>query len=133
MAGRKHPKKEPELRNTLLSDALQTGDMAAVAFALRHGPTVVPTGGGDRRADAPDAGEVWTYRDPRTGDISLLLFSDAVYKPESLPPDVVVQSPAWLRAFLGAHEDEIKTVFFDIAGPNAMQATPSDLIAALDA
>ena len=124
----KHRKKEPELRNTLLSDALQTGDMAAVAFAVRHGPTVVPIAGGDQ-----GAGEVWTYRDPRTGDIALLLFSDTSHRPESLPPDVAVQSPAWLRAFLGAHEDEITTVFFDIAGPNAMQATPTDLIAALDA
>ena len=32
----------PEFRNTALSDALQTQDIAAVAFALRHGPTVVP-------------------------------------------------------------------------------------------
>jgi hypothetical protein len=134
MAGRKHPKKEhAQLRNTLLSDALQTGDMAAVAFALRHGPTIVPIAGGDDRVGPADVGEVWTYRDPRTGDIALLLFSDVSHKPESLPPDVASQSPVWLRAFLGAHGDEIKTVFFDIAGPHAMQATPTDLIAALDA
>ena len=134
MAGRKHPKNEPaELRNTLLSDALQTRDMAAVAFALRNGPTVVPIVGTDERDDPQAVGEVWTYRDPKTGDIALLLFSDATHKPGSLPPDVVLQPPAWLRAFLGAHEDAIKAVFFDIAGPNAMQAAPADLIAALDA
>ena len=51
----------------------------------------------------------------------------------ALPPAVGLQSPAWLRAFLGAHEAEITTVFFDIAGPHPMQATPADLIAALDA
>ena len=134
MAGKKHTKsKTPEFRNTQLGDALQTGDIAAVAFALRHGPTVVPVVGGGEGNEASDAGDVWTYRDPRTGDIALLLFSDAAHKPETLPPDVALQSPAWLRTFLGAHEDAITSVFLDIAGPNPMQATPSDLIAALDA
>ncbi|NYE18126.1 dehydrogenase [Microbacterium immunditiarum] len=122
-----------EFRNAQLADALQTQDMAAVAFALRHGPTVVPLLRVGERDNPLDAGEVWTYRDPRTGDVALLLFSDAANKPESLPPGVALQSPAWLRAFLEVHEDEITTVFFDIAGPHAMQASPADLIAALDA
>ena len=133
MAGKKRGKPQPEFRNTALSDALQTQDMAAVAFALRHGPTVVPLlRAGD--ADNPlDAGEVWTYRDPETGDLALLLFSDAAHKPEALPPHVALQSPAWLRMFLGAHRDDITTVFFDIAGPHPMQASPGDLLAALEA
>lgn len=116
MAGKKRAKKELEFRNTQLADALQTQDMAAVAFALRHGPTVVPLMRPGQRDDPLDVGEVWTYRDPRTGDIALLLFSDAAHKPETLPPGVALQSPAWLRAFLGAHEHEITTVFFDLAG-----------------
>lgn len=127
MAGQKHPNPPPDgFRNTPLSDALQTGDIAAVAFALRHGPTVVPL--------TPSAtGDVWTYRDPRTGDLALLLFSDAGHKPATLPPDVTLKSPTWLRRFLGAREHEMATVFFDVAGPYPMQATPADLIAALDA
>ena len=135
MAGKKRAKKkEPlEFRNTQLSDALQTQDMAAVAFALRHGPTVVPLMHPRQRDNPLDVGEVWTYRDPRTGDIALLLFSDAAHKPETLPPGVALQSPAWLRSFLGTHEEEITTVFFDIAGPHPLQASPADLIAALDA
>ena len=134
VAGKKRAKKEPlEFRNVLLSDALQTQDMAAVAFALRHGPTVVPLMRPGQRDDPRDAGEVWTYRDPKSGDVALLLFSDAAHKPATLPPGVALQSPAWLRTFLGAHEDEITTVFFDIAGPHPMQASPTDLIAALDA
>ncbi|WP_194397298.1 dehydrogenase [Microbacterium atlanticum] len=136
MAGKKRAKKstEPlEFRNTQLTDALQTQDMAAVAFALRHGPTVVPLMRPGQRDNPLDVGEVWTYRDPDTGDIALLLFSDAAHKPASLPPGVALQSPAWLRAFLGAHEAEITTVFFDIAGPHPLQAAPADLIAALDA
>ncbi|WP_431803834.1 dehydrogenase [Microbacterium sp. bgisy203] len=136
MAGKKRTKKakEPlEFRNTQLADALQTQDMAALAFALRHGPTVVPLMRAGQRDDPRDSGEVWTYRDPNTGDVALLLFSDAAHKPDALPPAVGLQSPGWLRAFLGVHGDEITTVFFDIAGPHPMQASPNDLIAALDA
>ncbi|MGN6221695.1 MAG: dehydrogenase [Microbacterium sp.] len=135
MAGKKRVKKakEPiEFRNTQLGDALQTQDMAAVAFALRHGPTVVPLMKPGQRDNPLDVGEVWTYRDPETGDLALLLFSDAAHKPAALPPAVALQSPGWLRAFLETHKDSITTVFFDIAGPHPLQASPSDLIAALD-
>lgn len=119
-------------RNTQLSDALQTQDVAAVAFALRHGPTVVPLMQPGDRDNPLDVGEVWTYRDPGTGQVALLLFSDVAHKPETLPASVALQSPSALRAFLGTHRDEITTVFLDIAGPHPMQATPADLIAALD-
>ena len=132
MAGKKRT--EPlEFRNTALSDALQTQDIAAVAFALRHGPTVVPLMKPGDRDNPLDVGEVWTYRDPDTGQVALLLFSDAANKPATLPAAVALQSPAALRAFLSAHADEITSVFFDIAGPHPMQSTPADVIAALDA
>jgi len=129
----KGPKEPLAFRNTALTDALQTQDMAAVAFALRHGPTVVPLMRPGKRDDPRDAGEVWMYRDPDTHELALLLFSDAVHKPTALPPHVGLQSPGWLRAFLSTHGDEITTVFFDIAGPHPMQAAPADVIAALDA
>ena len=122
---------QPEFRNVALTDALQTQDLAAVAFALRHGPTVVPLMPPGAE-DPLDAG-VWTYRDPATGEIALLLFSDAAHKPASLPAGVALNTPGWLRAFLGLHEEQIAAVFLDIAGPHPMQATPTDLIAALDA
>lgn len=132
MAKRKRGKPEAEFRNTALSDALQTQDMAAVAFALRHGPTVVPLLRPGSRDDPRDHGEVWTYRDPATGQVALLLFSDAAHKPETLPPAVALEPPTWLRQFLTTHRDTITTVFFDIAGPHPMQATPTDLIEALN-
>ena len=132
MAGKKRAK-PVEFRNTALGDALQTQDMAAVAFALRHGPTVVPLMKPGARDNPLDVGEVWTYRNAETGQVALLLFSDVAHKPETLPAAVALQSPPALRAFLGAHGDEITTVFFDIAGPHPMQATPADIIAALDA
>jgi hypothetical protein len=133
MAANKRGASEVDFRNTALTDALQTQDMAAVAFALRHGPTVVPLLRPGDRDNPLDQGEVWTFRDPNSGDVALLLFSDAAHKPETLPPHVALQSPQWLRIFLAAHADEITTVFFDIAGPHAMQASPGDLLAALEA
>ncbi|MEV8274139.1 dehydrogenase [Microbacterium sp. NPDC077184] len=134
MAKKKKPKDvSAEFRNTQLTDALQTQDMAAVAFALRHGPTVVPLLRPGSRDDPRDSGEVWTYRDPATGDIALLLFSDAAHKPATLPPHVGLHSPLWLRDFLATHGEVITTVFFDIAGPHPLQAAPADLLAALEA
>ncbi len=135
MPGSRSAKRKPplEFRNAQLADALQTQDMAAVAFALRHGPVVVPMMRPGRRDDPLDGGEVWTYRDPHTGQVALLLFSDAAHKPASLPPGVALQSPAWLRAFLGTHSETITCVFLDIAGPHPMQATTSTLLAALEA
>ncbi|RLK46738.1 dehydrogenase [Microbacterium telephonicum] len=136
MAGKKRAKAakgEPlEFSNSQLADALQTQDMAALAFALRHGPTVVPLMKPGQRDNPLDSGEVWTFRDPNTGQVALLLFSDAKNKPATLPPAVALQSPGWLKAFLNVHADEITTVFFDIAGPHPMQAAPADLLAALE-
>ncbi|MEV8359534.1 MULTISPECIES: dehydrogenase [unclassified Microbacterium] len=131
MAGKKGAK-PLEFRNTQLADALQTQDVAAVAFALRHGPTVVPLMKPGQRDNPLDVGEVWTFRDPNTGQVALLLFSDAANKPATLPPAVALMPPASLKTFLQAHRDEITTVFFDLAGPHPMQASPADVLAALE-
>ncbi|MGW9113862.1 dehydrogenase [Microbacterium sp. NPDC055683] len=120
-------------RSEALARALEKQDMAAVALALRNGNTVVPLLAPGPRDNPLDGGEVWTYRDAATGDVALLLFSDARHKPENLPPQVGVYSPAWLRTFLTQHRDAITTVFLDIAGPHPMQAAPADLLAVLDA
>lgn len=136
MAGAKRSKgsSDPvEFRSQALAEALERQDMAAVALALRHGNTVVPLIKPGPR-DAPlDGGEVWTYRDPKTGEVALLLFSDAANKPANLPPAVGLQSPAWLRTFLKRYESTITTVFLDIAGPHPMQASPAELLKALEA
>ena len=115
-----------ELRNAALADALQTRDIAAIAFALRHGSTVVPLVG------AYDDEHVWTYLNPETGEVSLLLFSDGTRIPASLPPGGL-RSPAWLRAYLKAHRDDVAVVFFDIAGPYPMQASPGEILRTLEA
>jgi hypothetical protein len=136
MAKRRRPGKptQPvEFRSQALAEALERQDMAAVALALRNGNTVVPLVKPGPRDKPLDGGEVWTYRDPKTGEVALLLFSDAANKPANLPPAVGLQSPAWLRAFLTRYETTITTVFIDIAGPHPMQAPPGELLRALEA
>lgn len=118
------PDGTPEFRNVALSDALQTRDVAAVAFALRHGPTVVPL-------EADD--DVLMRTDPATGETVLLLFSDIDFARAALPGPVALRTPGWLRAFLGLHEGRVTTVVLDAAGPHPMRATAADLVAALDA
>jgi len=122
-----------EFRSEALAQALEKQDVAAVALALRHGTTVVPLLSPGDRDNPLDSGEVWTYRDRESGDIALLLFSDAQNKPANLPPGVGVYSADWLRTFLTTHRDAITTVFLDIAGPHPMQADPGELLKALDA
>ncbi len=122
-----------DFRSEALATALERQDMAAVALALRHGNTVVPLIKPGPRDNPLDGGEVWTYRDPETGQVALLLFSDARNKPANLPPGVGIYSPVWLRAFLTQYRETITTVFLDIAGPHPMQASPEELLSALDA
>lgn len=127
------PGEQVEFRSEALAVALEKQDIAAVALALRHGNTVVPLVRPGPRDNPLDSGEVWTYRDPKTGEVALLLFSDAANKPANLPPAVGLQSPEWLRTFLRRYESTITTVFLDIAGPHPMQAPPSELLKALEA
>ena len=129
-SGKNKPAPE-DFRSDALAQALEKQDIAAVALALRHGTTVVPLVKPGARDNPLDSGEVWTYRDPRSGDLALLLFSDAKNKPDNLPPGVGIYTADWLRKFLGAHP--ITTVFLDIAGPHPMQASPDELLKALDA
>lgn len=134
MAAKKKRLKKPapeEFRSEALALALEHQDMAAVALALRHGNTVVPLIAAGARDNPLDGGEVWTYRDQKTGEVALLLFSDARNKPANLPPAVGIYSPAALRAFLTRHRETITTVFLDIAGPHPMQAPPEELLQAL--
>ncbi|MGO1956769.1 SseB family protein [Microbacterium sp.] len=123
---------EQDTRSEALAQALEKQDMAAVALALRNGNTIVPVMNPGARDNPLDSGEVWTFRDPQTGQVALLLFSDARNKPENLPPTIGVYSPEWLKTFLARHAAEITTVFLDIAGPHPMQAPPDELLAALE-
>lgn len=130
---KKKPMNPEDARSEALAQALEKQDVAAVALALRNGNTIVPLITPGQRDNPLDSGEVWTYRDPNTGEVALLLFSDARNKPENLPPAFGIYSPDWLRSFLERHEGTITTVFLDIAGPHPMQAPPEELLKALQA
>jgi len=135
MAKKRADAKRPapqDFRAEALAQALEKQDMAAVALALRNGNTIVPLVKPGSRDNPLDGGEVWTYRDASTGEVALLLFSDAKNKPANLPPGVGIYSPLWLKSFLTTHRDTITTVFLDIAGPHAMQAAPAELLKALE-
>ena len=65
----------------------------------------------------------------------LLLFSSADAYAAMVPDDphreVMLYDADALRAFLDVHLDVLEQVFFDIAGPHTMAATPEDLLKAL--
>jgi len=126
----KRPK--PEFRSAALAEALERQDMAAVAFALRNDRMVVPLLKPGQRDKPTDTGEVWMYRQPETGRLALLLFSDAAHKPAALPPFIGLHDGLWLHTFLRTHGDDIEAVFFDIAGPHPMQASPAEILRVLD-
>jgi hypothetical protein len=130
-SGAKRPAPQ-DFRSEALAQALEKQDIAAVALALRNGNTIVPLIKPGARDNPLDSGEVWTFRDPNTGEVALLLFSDAKNKPDNLPPGVGIYSPIWLKSFLSTHRDTITTVFLDIAGPHPMQAAPDELLKALE-
>ncbi|MGO3885851.1 MAG: dehydrogenase [Mycetocola sp.] len=125
-------KKRPiEFTSPQLATALAEQDMVKVALALRNGRVVVPviTGASSKRGNYD---EVWTFRSPESGELALLLFSDASHKPEQLPDTVALHDGKWLHEFLRAHGESLTTVFFDIAGPHPMQAAPAELLRVLD-
>lgn len=124
-------KKKPDFSSPVLAEALEKQDMAAVAFALRHHPVVVPLASAIDRDKPTATPDVWMYRQPETARLALLLFSNATNKPAALPPFVGLYDGEWLAAFLRTYGDDIETVFVDIAGPHAMQATPDELLRVL--
>lgn len=128
----KSRKNQPDFRSDALAEALEKQDMAAVAYALRNDRIVVPLMKPGQRDKPTDAGEVWTYRERNTGRLALLLFSDAKNKPATLPPFVGLHDGIWLHTFLRTHGSAIETIFFDIAGPHPMQATPDEIMRVLD-
>lgn len=124
-------KNKPDFSSPVLAEALEKQDMAAVAFALRHHPVVVPLASAPDRDKPSATPDVWMYRQPETARLALLLFSNATAKPAALPPFIGLYDGEWLAAFLRTYGDDIETVFFDIAGPHAMQATPDELLRVL--
>jgi len=120
----------PPTHSEALAAALADQDVAAVAYALRNDVVIVPqlvvNGQGE---------QVRVFGREGTDKRMLLLFSSAEHYVRMVPddpnPQVMVCDGQWLREFLTVHQDTVEMVFFDIAGPNVMQAAPADLMRAL--
>lgn len=114
-------------RSEALAKALEAQDAVAVAFALRNDRVAVPLLGGE---------QVRVFRRDDADKYMLLLFSsmDAYQSmvPEESDLEVAAYDADLLRDFLAQNIGVLEAVWFDVAGPHAMQATPQDVLDALD-
>lgn len=112
-----------------LADALEAQDAVAVAFALRNGTVTVPL----LAVDGPP--QVRVFRRGDADKYMLLLFSSpenyVLMVPEEPEHPVAEYDGATLKDFLATNLGVLEAVWFDVAGPHAMQATPQDVLEAL--
>jgi hypothetical protein len=134
------------------AQALETGDPVAVALALRNDIVIVPllsgsTDDSDSDSDSDGAEEsadgvrstgrphVRVFRRGDADKYMLLLFSSvatyAAMLPEETDHQVVAYRADDLRAFLETNRGVLESVWFDVAGPHVMQASPDDIVQAL--
>ncbi len=112
-----------------LAEALEAQDAVAVALALRNGTVKVPL--------LPVEGEsqVRVFRRGDADKYMLLLFSSdetyATMVPEEDDLRTADYDAAALLDFLAQNAGVLEAVWFDVAGPHAMQATPQDVLDAL--
>jgi hypothetical protein len=113
-----------------LAAALEAQDAVAVALALRNDGVVVPL--------LPSDGDpqVRVFRRGDADKYMLLLFSSldtyaSMIPDEDDPESAIYDAPALLD-FLKQNEGVLEAVWFDVAGPHAMQAAPADVIEALE-
>ena len=114
---------------TSLAQALEAQDAVAVAFALRNGTVSVPL----LPVDGPP--QVRVFRRGDADKYMLLLFSSpetyVLMVPEEPEHPVADYDAEALRDFLATNIGVLEAVWFDVAGPHAMQATPQDVLDAL--
>ena len=113
-----------------LAEALEAQDAVAVALALRNGTATVPL----LPVEGPP--EVRVFRRGDADKYMLLLFSSAENYVRMVPEEpehpVAEYDRAALKDFLTTNLGVLEAVWFDVAGPHAMQATPQDVLDALD-
>lgn len=112
-----------------LAAALEAQDAVAVAFALRNDHVLVPL----LPVEGPP--QVRVFRRGDADRYMLLLFSSpgtyATMVPGEDDRPVASYDGAALRDFLEQNIGVLEAVWFDVAGPHAMQATPQDVLDAL--
>lgn len=121
---------DPAFSSPTLAAALEAQDALAVAFALRNDRVAVPM----LPVDGPP--QVRVFRRGDADRYMLLLFSSAQTYERMLPQEtdlrVLAYDAAALKDFLGSNIGVLDAVWFDVAGPHAMQATPQDVLDALE-
>ncbi len=112
-----------------IAAALEAGDAAALAFALRNGNVVVPL----LPIEGPP--QVRVFRRGEADRYMLLLFSSTETYVRMLPQEtdhrVLAYDAATLTSFLAQNIGVLEAVWFDVAGPHPMQADPNDVLDAL--
>ena len=113
-----------------LAAALEAQDAVAVALALRNGTVTVPL----LPVEGPP--QVRVFRRGDADRYMLLLFSSAETYVRMVPEEpehpVAEYDRDALKDFLATNLGVLEAVWFDVAGPHAMQATPQDVLEALD-
>lgn len=116
----------PEQR---LDAALEHQDAVAVAFALRNDRVIVPL----LLVDGP--AQVRVFRRGEADKYMLLLFSSPqtyiAMVPDEAEHRVLPYDGETLAEFLEQNIGVLEAVWFDVAGPHAMQADPQDVLDAL--
>ena len=119
-----------QLGSEQLAAALEAQDVAAVAFALRNDHVVVPM----LPVDGPP--QVRVFRRGDADRYMLLLFSSPDAYRQMVPEEdehrMLGYDAAALRDFLTENIGVLEAVWFDVAGPHAMQAAPQDVLDALE-
>ena len=123
------PIDDPAFTSTLLAEALEAQDVAAVAFAMRNDKVIVPL------LDVQGPPQVRVFKRDDADKYMLLLFSSAATYAAMLPNEkehrVLAYDPHTLREFVETNIGVLEAVWFDVAGPHPMQAAPADILAAL--
>ncbi len=113
-----------------LAAALESQDAVAVALALRNDGVIVPL----LPVDGPP--QVRVFRRGDSDRYMLLLFSSESTYSAMVPTEddlpVALYGATELLDFLRQNEGVLEAVWFDVAGPHAMQAAPADVIEALE-
>ena len=129
LAGKKIDADDEEFRSDDLAAALEKQDSVAVALAMRNSGIVVPL------LDVEGPAQVRVFRRGESDKYMLLLFSSAAtyvrMVPEETDHRVIMYDANTLLEFLQQNEGVLEAVWFDVAGPHAMQAAPEDVLEAL--
>jgi hypothetical protein len=127
---KKSTPRAPDFRSEPLEVALKAQDAAAVAFALRNDKVIVPL------LPVEGPAQIRVFRRDDADKYMLLLFSSAETYVRMLPNEtdhrVLAYDRDTLKEFLDTNIGVLEAVWFDVAGPHAMQAAPQDVLDALN-